>query len=341
MALSRVREDSDFVIEESVFHDVFPKLIPTRVIERLNDGYRRQGRFDKVIPLALKQKSGEKKQSAASNKIKRLPSPAVSMPVSSSEVQEPPPYGDEDPFTDPPPPYSFADDGTSHQPFEIPDDDMVDSSLLDSLTLAQAVFMLPSRIFLLDTQCGTVNHKLFKDLLDQQPPDSVAQAIGQFPFNGFVDGNRRLHLIPRIWHGLDFYVSFNVLYPFLASSWLHGSSILVAVSALATPAAAIQLLHPDLFGLVGTKVLRGPTSDYEVGSIIIFSIIITVVIPVNLESHWLLLFVTRQGASLVVIEYNSSSGLGGSRLSKFRGCIRASFAIAFGLFSRRRISWTH
>ncbi|KAG7009693.1 ATP-dependent DNA helicase [Physcia stellaris] len=275
VALSRVREACDFVIEEPVFRDAFPKLIPARVIERLNDGFRRQGRFDKIIPLPPKKKSDEKKQ-----------------PTANFE-----PHG-----------------GAPDQPLVVPDGNIDAPPLLNLLTLADAASMLPPERFRLDTPCDAYDRDFFFAHLRQR--NEIAEAIGQFPFNRVVNdvGNQGLHTIERSWHGLQFYVDFNALFPFLKAEWLHSSSILAAVSALARPAPNVQLLSPDLSRYVQAVVSR---QSENVGPTGILPTTITAVIPVNFSQHWLLVSVTRQNTSLLVTSCNSLPGMGDSSLSRF------------------------
>ena len=152
--LFKIRKVCDFVIKKSVFRDVFSKLISIKVLKRLNDDFRRQNRFDKIILLSFKKKSNEKKQFATSKKVNKFSSSTVSSFVIDSEIHEFFFYVDDDSFTNFFSFYTFANDETSNQSFVISNDNTNASSLLNLLTLIDVAFMLFSKRFRLNTQCN-------------------------------------------------------------------------------------------------------------------------------------------------------------------------------------------
>ena len=154
VTLFKIRKVCDFVIEKSVFRDVFSKLISIKVLKRLNDDFRRQNCFDKIVFLFLKKKSNEKKQFAISKKINKFFSSTISSLVIDFEIHEFSFYVDDDSFTNFSSLYTFANDEISNQFLVISNDNTNALSLLNLLTLIDAAFMLFSKRFRLNTQCN-------------------------------------------------------------------------------------------------------------------------------------------------------------------------------------------
>ena len=152
--LFKVRKVCDFVIEKSVFRDVFSKLISIKVLKHLNDDFCRQNRFDKIVFLFFKKKSNEKKQFAISKKINKSFSFAISNFVIDFEVYEFFFYVDNDSFMNFSSFYTFVNDEVSNQSLVILNDNTNVSSLLNLLTLIDVAFMLFSKRFRLNIQCN-------------------------------------------------------------------------------------------------------------------------------------------------------------------------------------------
>jgi hypothetical protein len=146
VALSRVRGPSGLAIEDSIIYDKFTKIITNPVRARLNDGFRRQELFHKIMPMGQTNKDlGER--------------------ASDAHVDAPPPYESVAPPAAPldlPPPY----DGLSMVSIE--DDDAFSlGPLADDLTLADAILTIPYARFQRDTLCDRQTFDLFFNLLNR------------------------------------------------------------------------------------------------------------------------------------------------------------------------------
>ena len=312
--LFKIRKICDFVIEKFVFRDVFSKLISIKVLKRLNDDFRRQNRFDKIIFLFFKKKSNEKKQFAISKKINNFFSSTVSSFVIDFEIHECSFYVDDDSFTNSSSFYTLANDEISNQSFVISNDNMNASSLLNLMTLIDVVFMLFSKRFRLNIQCNVWNRDFFFVYFLQR--NEIVEIIDQFSFNRVVNDvdNQNFHMMKRFWHDFRFWIDLNALFSFLKIEWFHSFSILVAINALTKSIFNVQLLNSNLFRYVRAIIFE----QFEnVEFIDIFSIFIIVIVFVNVLQHWLFLFVIRQNTSLSVITCNSLFDMKKSSFSRF------------------------
>lgn len=255
------------------------------------------------MPLKeFKAKSNSKKQVSSRKKSKKIVKSDVDF---DSLFVEPPANADDNIET------GHDDSSSPYSAVVVEDDEASFQPPLFALTMAEAARVVSVERFRQNIGSDLNFVSFFVELIVRDPSDDIARIIGQFLFNQVVDGidNSGRHGIMKYWNDLRFHVDFMTLFTFLGHNWLHGSSILSAISKLARPASGIQLLHLDSFSSIG-EVVAGRMSFENLNFIVIRPTTTVVVVLLHLRSHWFTITITRDSNSLVAIVYNSLGSYG-------------------------------
>ena len=194
VVLSKIRNYNDFTIKKSFFHDVFSKIILSKIIIRLKNDYLRRS-LDYLIKqlsdfknIKAKQKIKTKQKIKAKQK-KRIRSETPVVKDFENVLDFFPTYFESSSYES-----LFVN-------FSIViSDDSSSSSFLNFLILIKAVRNLSVEHFESNMNCQLAERKLFETLINRDFSDEIVKIIEKFSFNQVVDDvdNQNHHNIFKI-----------------------------------------------------------------------------------------------------------------------------------------------